>query len=508
MSAWSTMSISAWPTPTVSISTSSLPAASISQRHLQRRLGEAAERAARGHRADEHAGVEEVIGEADAVAEQGALGEGARGVDREHRHLTLGLAQLRGQRADQGALADARGAGEADDAGLAGARVDLADELPTGGVVGLDQRDRPRQGALVAGNEALGERCCLLATSVTDAVESRVPAAVIRTLRFLARNGMLNRRYGQLLGRYLRRRFFTAAGLALAHRRPRLLRPRAANCRSPPRDRVHFGRFVWIGDGTKIRCHEGRVEIGDKTVMGQECTISAYQHVRIGEQCVIADRAMFIDFDHGVVEVERPIRQQGIYKRDVDCRLQRLDRLRRLRPARCQRRRQRDRRHQLSRDQGRPRQRRRRRYPGPDHPHARGAGAAALARSGRAGPRRLHDPAAPGIAGLRTASARSERRPRRNVLSHVPEVQLGAENFEAVDLSSGRQNNPARGRRGPIRGKPRSLSRARERHPGRASPTTPRCTAPRSACSSEAVGSRASTRWSSWPARSRFRPAT
>jgi acetyltransferase-like isoleucine patch superfamily enzyme len=33
---------------------------------------------------------------------------------------------------------------------------------------------------------------------------------------------------------------------------------------------------------------------------------------------VIADRAMFIDFDHGMVEVERPIRQQGIYKRDVD----------------------------------------------------------------------------------------------------------------------------------------------------------------------------------------------
>jgi acetyltransferase-like isoleucine patch superfamily enzyme len=27
---------------------------------------------------------------------------------------------------------------------------------------------------------------------------------------------------------------------------------------------------------------------------------------------------MFIDFDHGVVEVERPIREQGIYKRDVN----------------------------------------------------------------------------------------------------------------------------------------------------------------------------------------------
>ena len=52
-------------------------------------------------------------------------------------------------------------------------------------------------------------------------------------------------------------------------------------------------------------------------MLGQECTISAYQRVRIGEQCVVADRAMFIDFDHSVAEVERPIRIQGIYKRDV-----------------------------------------------------------------------------------------------------------------------------------------------------------------------------------------------
>ena len=58
--------------------------------------------------------------------------------------------------------------------------------------------------------------------------------------------------------------------------------------------------------------------IEQKTVIGQECTISAYRRVRIGEQCVIADRAMFIDFDHGVVEVERPIRVQGIYMRDVE----------------------------------------------------------------------------------------------------------------------------------------------------------------------------------------------
>jgi acetyltransferase-like isoleucine patch superfamily enzyme len=52
-------------------------------------------------------------------------------------------------------------------------------------------------------------------------------------------------------------------------------------------------------------------------VLGQDCTISAYQHVSIGRECIVADRVMLIDFDHGVVEVERPIREQGIYKRDV-----------------------------------------------------------------------------------------------------------------------------------------------------------------------------------------------
>ena len=140
---------------------------------------------------------------------------------------------------------------------------------------------------------------------------------MIRTIRFCARTGMLNWQYARLLGRYLRRRLFTVAG-----RRWRtdglLFLGRRLELQIARRGRVEFGRFVWIGDGTKIRCHEGEVLIGAKTVLGQECTISAYRHVRIGEQCVIADRAMFIDFDHGVVEVERPIRLQGIYMRDVD----------------------------------------------------------------------------------------------------------------------------------------------------------------------------------------------
>jgi acetyltransferase-like isoleucine patch superfamily enzyme len=83
------------------------------------------------------------------------------------------------------------------------------------------------------------------------------------------------------------------------------------------RGSVRLGRWSWVGRGTKIRCHEGEVRIGAKTVLGEDCTISAYQHVSIGEQCIVADRVMLIDFDHNVAEIERPIRVQGIYKRDV-----------------------------------------------------------------------------------------------------------------------------------------------------------------------------------------------
>jgi len=135
--------------------------------------------------------------------------------------------------------------------------------------------------------------------------------------RFLARNRMLTPRYARLLWRYLWRRLLTPAGWRWRSDGPFFL-GRGLELKIEPAGEIRFGRFVWIGDGTKIRCHEGIVEVGDKTVMGQECTISAYQQVRIGAECVIADRAMFIDFDHGMVEVERPIRLQGIYKRDVE----------------------------------------------------------------------------------------------------------------------------------------------------------------------------------------------
>jgi acetyltransferase-like isoleucine patch superfamily enzyme len=133
-------------------------------------------------------------------------------------------------------------------------------------------------------------------------------------LRFMRANNMLNRHYARLLARYalLKLRYgrrLRTDGLCFVCPGVRLEIGRNATLR--------IGRWAWIGDGSKIRVHEGEVSIGAKTVMGQECTISAYQHVEIGRECIVADRVMLIDFDHGVVEVERPIRLQGIYKRNV-----------------------------------------------------------------------------------------------------------------------------------------------------------------------------------------------
>jgi acetyltransferase-like isoleucine patch superfamily enzyme len=135
-------------------------------------------------------------------------------------------------------------------------------------------------------------------------------------LRFMRRNRMLTPSYLRLLAGLARRRWLTRYGRRL--RSNGIAFVAADVTIEIGRDgRVELGRWSWLGHGTKVRCHEGTVSIGAKTVMGQECTISAYQHVSIGRECVIADRVMLIDFDHGMVEVERPIRLQGIYKRDV-----------------------------------------------------------------------------------------------------------------------------------------------------------------------------------------------
>jgi acetyltransferase-like isoleucine patch superfamily enzyme len=152
-----------------------------------------------------------------------------------------------------------------------------------------------------------------------------VPAAVrggppprhgglLTLLRFLRRKRMLNLKYARLLARLGLRKLRHGRRLVLDGMA--FIGPGCA-IEIGKKGRVELGRWSWVGHRCKLRCHEGVISIGAKTVLGQECTISAYQHVSIGRECVIADRTMFIDFDHGMVDVERPIRLQGIYKRDV-----------------------------------------------------------------------------------------------------------------------------------------------------------------------------------------------
>jgi len=138
----------------------------------------------------------------------------------------------------------------------------------------------------------------------------------IAALRFALRNGMLTPKYARLFARFLWRRMLTPTGWRWQTDGMLFLGPRL-QLQTGRSGQIRFGRFAWVGHGSKIRCHEGVVEIGAKTVIGQEVTISAYKRVRIGAECVIADRAMFIDFDHSVADPEKPIRLQGIYKRDV-----------------------------------------------------------------------------------------------------------------------------------------------------------------------------------------------
>ena len=133
-------------------------------------------------------------------------------------------------------------------------------------------------------------------------------------LRFMRAKGMLNAKYGRLLVRLGWKKLLLGRRLRLDG-----LAFLGPGCSLEVGQQGHARHRPLVLDRPRLQDPQprGHVSIGAKTVLGQECTISSFQHVSIGRECVIADRVMLIDFDHGMVEVERPIRLQGIYKRDV-----------------------------------------------------------------------------------------------------------------------------------------------------------------------------------------------
>jgi acetyltransferase-like isoleucine patch superfamily enzyme/ADP-ribose pyrophosphatase YjhB (NUDIX family) len=81
--------------------------------------------------------------------------------------------------------------------------------------------------------------------------------------------------------------------------------------------RIIIGPWVHIGAGTALRCHEGTLRIGAKTVFGRECTINAWLDVEIGDACLFADDVYLCDFDHVTDRLDVAIKDQGIVKSPV-----------------------------------------------------------------------------------------------------------------------------------------------------------------------------------------------
>lgn len=75
---------------------------------------------------------------------------------------------------------------------------------------------------------------------------------------------------------------------------------------------VSIGRFVWIGNNCALRCHEGHLRVGDKTVFGSNNVVNCYLDIEIGRECIFADWIYVCDFDHRFADPHLPIRSQGI----------------------------------------------------------------------------------------------------------------------------------------------------------------------------------------------------
>ncbi len=86
---------------------------------------------------------------------------------------------------------------------------------------------------------------------------------------------------------------------------------------TPELARMEIGRWVHIGDGNSIRCHEGSLKIGDKTVFGCNNVVNAYLDLEIGGSTLVADWCYICDFDHKMDDITLPIKDQGIVKGPV-----------------------------------------------------------------------------------------------------------------------------------------------------------------------------------------------
>jgi acetyltransferase-like isoleucine patch superfamily enzyme len=74
---------------------------------------------------------------------------------------------------------------------------------------------------------------------------------------------------------------------------------------------VTIGDGARIGAGTRFHVH-GEARIGAGAMLGERCVIAALERVEVGAGARLEDEVVLIDFDHGVADVERPVRLQGL----------------------------------------------------------------------------------------------------------------------------------------------------------------------------------------------------
>jgi acetyltransferase-like isoleucine patch superfamily enzyme len=81
--------------------------------------------------------------------------------------------------------------------------------------------------------------------------------------------------------------------------------------------RLILGRWLHLGVNTALRCHEGTLSVGDKTVLGRDVSINCYLDVEVGAAALFADSVYVSDFDHKFADLTMPIKDQGIAKSRV-----------------------------------------------------------------------------------------------------------------------------------------------------------------------------------------------
>jgi acetyltransferase-like isoleucine patch superfamily enzyme len=85
----------------------------------------------------------------------------------------------------------------------------------------------------------------------------------------------------------------------------------------PGHGRLILGKWVHLGDETRLRAHEGTLRIGDKVVFARDVTVNCYLDIEIGASTLIADWTYICDFDHKIEDLGLPIKDQGLVKSPV-----------------------------------------------------------------------------------------------------------------------------------------------------------------------------------------------